>query len=764
MLEHWLTIARHSPLGILTDLDGTLIPFAPTPAEARPGPEVLALLEALASRPDVLVAVVSGRSRDELGEMFRAAPAVRLVAEHGGWRRTESGWHAQAEIDACSVLEPLGVELDRLAARVPGALVEHKTWSVTLHQRSVAEADRAGLIVAAAALIGPWLEAHPGFERLDGVEVIEVRPPWLRKSTAVRWLRERAGGRARLLAFGDDWTDEDMFAALGLTDEGIRVGAPRPERATHARWTLGGPPELGAFLTWMGEVRAGTRSSAPEPPCLPVPIATKPLPDAQRRGPYDLLVLSNRLPELRSPTKPRDERRRNVGGLVAALEPALARRRGLWLGWSGRLVPDEEPTAVKLDDAAEPAMAWIDFPEQWHDRYYNGFCNRVLWPLFHTFPDRVKFASEEWEAYRKVNDVFAAAAIDLVGTDTPIWIHDYHLLLVARALRRRGHRAPIGLFLHIPFPGADVFNLVPWAEELLDALLDFDLLGFHTSSYASNFRQCLLPFPAVRLEPGAVVHRGRRIAVQPFPIGIIPESFHEPPDPAVAEEVTALLSAIAPGQLVLGVDRLDYTKGIPERLHAFGRLLERYPEWRGRVSLVQVSVPSREDVSDYAEQRKLVENAVGRVNGDFGDGRWVPVRYLYRSYRRNHLAHLYRAAAVGYVTPLRDGMNLVAKEYVAAQDPENPGVLLLSRFAGAAAELVDAVLTNPWHIEGMAHDLDRALRMRPEERRERHRRLSAVVDRTTAVTWAQDFLTALDACRGPVSNGPVRGDRRSRPL
>jgi trehalose-6-phosphate synthase len=235
--------------------------------------------------------------------------------------------------------------------------------------------------------------------------------------------------------------------------------------------------------------------------------------------------------------------------------------------------------------------------------------------------------------------------------------------------------------------------------------------------------------------------------VRAFPIGIIPESFQEPPDPEVAEEVAALLHAIAPGRLVLGVDRLDCTKGIPERLLAFDRLLERYPDWRGPASLVQVSVPSREDVPDYAEQRRLVGNAVGRVNGDFGDGSWVPVRYLYRSYRRNHPAHRYRAAAVGYVTPLRDGMNLVAKEYVAAQDPEDPGVLLRSRFTGAAAELIDAVLTNPWHVDGVADDLDRALRMRAEERRERHRRLLAVVDRTTAVTWAQDFLAALEACR-----------------
>jgi trehalose 6-phosphate synthase len=205
------------------------------------------------------------------------------------------------------------------------------------------------------------------------------------------------------------------------------------------------------------------------------------------------------------------------------------------------------------------------------------------------------------------------------------------------------------------------------------------------------------------------------------------------------------LQVIAPGRLILGVDRLDYTKGIPERLYAFERLLEKFPKWQKRVSLVQISVPSREDVPDYTEQRKAVENAVGYINGKYGDGTWVPVRYLYRSYGPEQLASLYRAAAVGYVTPLRDGMNLVAKEYVAAQDPENPGVLILSQFAGAATELIDAVLTNPWHIDGMAEDLNRALRMGLMERQERHSRLLVAVGQRTAATWADQFLHSLEA-------------------
>jgi trehalose 6-phosphate synthase len=247
------------------------------------------------------------------------------------------------------------------------------------------------------------------------------------------------------------------------------------------------------------------------------------------------------------------------------------------------------------------------------------------------------------------------------------------------------------------------------------------------------------------VDDDVVTYRGRRTRLRALPIGIVPELFQEAPEPHAAGEIAAVLESIGENRLVLGVDRLDYTKGIPERLHAFGRLLELLPEWRGKVSLVQVSVPSRTDLPEYAEQRALVESTVGRINGEFGEAHWTPIRYLYRAYSRGQLAQLYRAADVGYVTPLRDGMNLVAKEYVAAQDAAAPGVLLLSRFAGAAVELDGAVLTNPYHSDGVARDLDRALRMSLEERRERHRRLYGVISRSTAITWARSFLTELGA-------------------
>jgi trehalose 6-phosphate synthase len=461
--------------------------------------------------------------------------------------------------------------------------------------------------------------------------------------------------------------------------------------------------------------------------------------------PSRLLVISNRLPELRSAAESFDVKARNVGGLVSALEPALSARRGVWLGWSGRTRPGADTTAFGLDASEGPELAWVDFPEEWRRHYYDGLCNGALWPLFHSFPSRVRLCDRDWAAYQRANRAFARAGARLVGPEDTVWIHDYHLFLLGQELRKLGHSGPIGLFLHIPFPGPDVFFILPWAEQILLAMLDLDLIGFHTEAYVSNFLQCMASIPGARVGDDVVEHRGRRTRVGAFPIGVIPEQFQEPPE-AGTTDVSRLMSAIAPTRLVLGVDRLDYTKGIPERLTAFARLLELQPEWRRKVSLVQISVPSRSDVPEYVEQRSRVEHIVGRANGELGEPDWVPIRYLYRSFGRSQLSLLYRSAAVGYVTPLRDGMNLVAKEYVAAQDPADPGVLVLSRFAGAAAELTDALLTNPWHVDGLARDLDRALRMGIDERRARHAKLLERVARTTAITWAEDFLSALVHC------------------
>lgn len=752
----WAAMAAAEALALALDFDGTLVPFAATPDDVRPPPELVGLLVELSASPGVTVAVVSGRPKESLQQLFDDSPDLLLVAEHGGWRREGGVWRPPLDLEGVDVAS-LEALLAALTQRYPGAFVERKTWSLALHYRLVPRMQKDAFLVESSAILMAWLRGAPHFERLDGAEIIEVRPHTMRKSTAVHWLRDRAGPGARVLVVGDDFTDEDMFRAVTDADAAILVG-PSPDRATAAQHRLPGPSSVQALLRGVLAVRRGELAPAALEP-LPVPLH----PTGEHRlgaddRPPELLVVSNRLPELRAAsvsaaTGEGDPKKRSVGGLVSALEPVLSARRGVWLGWSGRTLPEGESPRSALEGGGTPALAWMDLPERWHRLYYNGFCNSALWPLFHSFAERARFSSDDWAAYVETNEAFAEAAVRYVPASGPIWAHDYHLFLLARGLRARGHTGPLGLFLHIPFPPVDIFGLLPWAEELLEGLLAFDLLGFHTRDFADNFIAAaarLLP-GRVRIEGQCVLLSGHTTRVGVFPIGIIPEGFQEPPEPDAQQEVEALMRAIAAstgdesvrGRLVLGVDRLDYTKGIPARLAAFGRLLEVHPEWRRRVSLVQVSVPSRADVAEYAEQKAQVESIVGRVNGEMGDTTWVPIRYLYRSYGKNPLSQLYRAADIGYVTPLRDGMNLVAKEFVAAQDPEIPGVLLLSRFAGAAAELKDAVLTNPWFIDGMAEDLHRALLMPEQERRERHGRLRAVVEGATALTWAEDFVSTL---------------------
>ena len=742
-LAHWVAFARHTPMGLVLDLDGTLIPFAPTPGEARPGPGVVDLVAGLAALEGISVAVVSGRRREDLDQFFGQVPRLLLVAEHGAWRRGEGAWQTTVEGDI-EAIERLASNLERIASLHPGALVERKSWSVAFHVRRVAPKEKEAALVAAAAAARDWSAEHPGFEPIDGAEVMEIRPSRVDKSLAVFWLRDRLGQAARLLVLGDDLSDEDAFRALGPADEGVLVGR-EPTRSTAARSRLDGPAQATAFLEWFRSARA--EDPTPSLSLAPSPISPRPSRTGRVEEGIDLLVLSNRLPELRSPTSSDGTRPQRAGGLVSALEPVLSARHGVWLGWSGRVVGGEEPDPVRLGEEASPRLAWIDMPASWKIAYYDGFCNRTLWPLLHTFPERMRLGAGEWEVYQRANAAFARAALDLAGQGGSVWAHDYHLLLAARELRRMGHRGPIGLFLHVPFPGSDVLGLLPWADRILDAMLDFDLLGFHTPGYVENFRQCVGTLSPARVGDDAIEHRGRRVRIGAFPIGIVPGGFQEPPEPESSEELAGLLRTTRGTRLVLGVDRLDYTKGIPERLLAFGRLFERAPDLRGRVSLIQVSVPSRADVPEYTEQRARVETIVGRINGELGRGSWVPIRYLYRAYRQDELAVLYRAADVGYVTPLRDGMNLVAKEFIAAQDAANPGVLLVSRFAGAAVELRDALLCNPWHVDGLADDLGRALAMPLEERQARHRQLLAAVEGKTAMHWAESFLSCLNACR-----------------
>lgn len=704
--NRWRALASTSPLALLVDLDGTLIPFANSPEEAHLDADTVATLNRLVDLY-VNVVIVSGRSSELINGMRPLVPGAWWVAEHGSWR-----W-APALTAMPATHAP---ELDTLLSRLGGVLltsgtrVERKSLSLCIHWRLVEDELRAETITTIETICDEWLEEHPRYERLGGVELVEIRERGVSKGQVVGWVRDRIRG-VRIIAMGDDVTDEDMFAELDDDDASISVGP----RIVEADARANGVPDARAFLHWLAEARTGR-----ELPLPIVPAATSPV-----RKRHRLLVMSNRTPALTQ------GRTREVGGLVSALEPALRDERGVWLGWSGQ--ERAHVPKVVIDATEEPARARFDLPKTVREQFYAGFCNRVLWPLMHGFPNRVRYTDGDYEAYVRANERYARHALELAQRDATIWVHDYHLLLAARALRALGHEGRIGLFLHTPFPSREVWQTTPWGEEIVDAMLDFDLIGFQTQQHAAAFLGCA---------HGAKSERKRIVEVGVFPATIDPRRFREPHEES--REVAGLRDALLGKRLILGVDRLDYSKGIPERLDAYERMLERYPQWQRRVALLQVSVPTRAEIPDYAELRERVEGMVGRINGKFGDTDWVPVRYLYRSYDASVLAQLYRLADVALVTPLRDGMNLVAKEFIAAQDPEKPGVLVLSQYAGAAETLTAALLTNPFHPEGLAADIEHALAMPLAERSHRHRMLlGALESEGDARLWAQRFLTRL---------------------
>ena len=719
--------ASASQIILALDLDGTMIPFAPTPHEARVEGEPAALLEELCALPSVTVGVISGRPRELVEDLPRRFPRLAMAVEHGAWRHADGAW--AAALPPIPQLDEIEGQLRQLAARHPGALVERKTCSVCLHWRRVDAATHDAIASAAEVIVDEWLETHQHLERLPVTEALEVRHRAAHKGTGLSWLRARGPAGAPVIALGDDITDEDMFVSLREGDVGILV-ADQPRR-TQAGLRLPSIAAVYRFLRWLIDARRDRPAIAP----AELVVARTPRRPLEAR----LVVASNRLP-----AAPSADRRREVGGLVSALVPVLTETSGIWLGWSGA---ERDPgLRLRIEDAEAYTRAQFDYPPAWRRRFYAGFCNQSLWPLLHGFPERVRYLDDEWRCYVDANRAYAQLVHEAGGGDADVWVQDFHLMLVARELRRVGHRGRVGFYLHVPFPPLDVFETMPWAAEVLAALLEFDRIGLQSNRWYDNFLACARGLLGTDGEARAK----ERTSV--IPVGIDPDRFADAAGgrvtgehavPPSKGELGNLEAMLAGRQLILGVDRLDYSKGIPERLEAFTRLLEHYPEWRGKVSFVQVSVPTRSEVPEYAELRSRVEALVGRINGAFGEADWVPVRYLYRSYDQATLARLYRLAAVGLVTPLRDGMNLVAKEYVASQDPADPGVLVLSRFCGAAERMTLARLTNPFHADGVAADLDAALRMSREERAARNEALRVAVWTETATSWAHTFLDLL---------------------
>ncbi len=463
-----------------------------------------------------------------------------------------------------------------------------------------------------------------------------------------------------------------------------------------------------------------------------------------------LIIASNRTA---TPGEPK------AGGLAVALWDALTERGGgLWFGWSGE-ISEREHRGIRLstEDAVEFALA--DLTEREHDGYYLGYANRALWPVCHYRIDLARFDDEHFECYTQVNRRFGGLLHGLLRPGDEVWVHDYHFLLLGQELRNAGWRGPIGFFLHIPFPAPEVFTALPQHQRIARGLAEFDLLGFQTVRDTRNFvRYMVEHHDATDLGDGRLEVFDRIIRTAAFPIGIdAAEIAYFATSENGRSDASRLGKIIESRALVLGVDRMDYSKGLPQRLQAFGRLLDDHQDLCGHVTFVQIAPPSREDVGAYQDLREELDRLAGSINSSYSDLDWTPIRYLARGYPRETLAGLYRMARVGLVTPLYDGMNLVAKEYVAAQDPEDPGVLVLSEFAGAAEQLGAALIVNPYDITAMAEAIHRGLTMPKEERCARWRELNEAVTRGDIGRWRRDFLAALDAVGG--GRPPLRGIR-----
>ncbi len=435
-----------------------------------------------------------------------------------------------------------------------------------------------------------------------------------------------------------------------------------------------------------------------------------------------------------------------TGGLAVALADALVERGGgVWFGWSGETL-ERETRGVRVFAEGEIDFALADLTEAEYEGFYLGFANRALWPVFHYRTDLATFDDADFAAYEAVNRRFGRLLSQLTRPADTVWIHDYQFLLMGQEMRASGWDGPMGFFLHIPFPAPEVFTSIPQHQRLARALCAFDLIGFQTVRDTANFQRYLTEHcDAKLLEDGRLSVFDRITRLGSYPIGVDADDVAGRATSAEACAAAERLGRIIDNRaLVIGVDRMDYSKGLPQRMQAFGRMLDQYELFRGRVSFLQIAPPSRVDVDAYQDLREELDRLAGRINGDYADLDWMPIRYLARRYSRDALAGLYRLARVGLVTPLYDGMNLVAKEFVAAQDDSDPGVLILSQFAGAAEQLETALLVNPHDIAAMSDAIHKALSMPIEERRERWRALDRSVRKEDLAWWRRSFIAALD--------------------
>ncbi len=480
----------------------------------------------------------------------------------------------------------------------------------------------------------------------------------------------------------------------------------------------------------------------------------KPSPGSRQR----LVVVSNRVPVPK-------EGSAKAGGLAVALEGALKRSGGLWFGWSGNIVDEEASEKPEVVQAGNITFAVVDLSKQDHDEYYAGFANRALWPVCHYRLDLVQIDRSDTEGYFRVNRAFAASLAPLLRPDDIIWVHDYHFIPLASELRKLGCKNRIGFFLHIPWPPYEVASALPAYERLLRGLSAYDVAGFHTPQDVENFQQCLVrEGMGEAVGPGEYQVDGRRIRTGAFPVGIDTEAFARA---AIRGESNALVrrtrASLGERDLIIGVDRLDYSKGVKQRIESFSCFLKSNPAFHNRVTYIQITPKSRSEVPEYKRMQHEIAEQAGWTNGNLGEVDWTPIRYVNRTVGHAALAGLYRMSQVGLVTPLRDGMNLVAKEFVAAQPPEDPGVLILSRFAGAAHELNCALVVNPYDTEACAAAIARALQMPLRERQERWTTMMERLRTNTVEAWCRQFLDCLADPATDAMEPPPEGARSGAP-
>jgi trehalose 6-phosphate synthase len=433
-----------------------------------------------------------------------------------------------------------------------------------------------------------------------------------------------------------------------------------------------------------------------------------------------------------------------AGGLEVAIRSYLKRHRGLWFGWSGRIAA-KGGVAIREVESGGVTYITTDLTRADYQEYYNGFANRMLWPILHYRLDLAEYSSLDLTGYLRVNDHFADQLHKVLQPDDVIWVHDYHLLPLAKALRERGRENRIGFFLHVPFPPPELVTALPKHERIILSLCHYDLIGFQTDSDADNLArylkdECRMP----NRGPRTFIAGQRAVQIGTFPVGVETAEFERLARRNVRSPfVREVNTSLAGRAMIIGVDRLDYSKGIGLRLKAFERLLADHPPRRGAVTYLQITPRSRSEIKEYSEMERHISETVGHINGRYGEPSWTPIRYVNKPYSRPALAGLFRSSRAALVTPLRDGMNLVAKEYVAAQDPEDPGVLILSRFAGAAVECATALLVNPYDAEAVGNAIDQALSMPLDERQGRHSEMIKVLTENDIRFWGERFIETL---------------------